>query len=67
MPIEGKESEMAENIMDEMEKVGLNPRAGAALSDKLWTAVSKGVIKTFIEHAEVPVTKGDSAGNYKVT
>lgn len=67
MPLLGKESEMANNIMDEMEKVGLNPRAEKALSEVLWKAISAGVIKTIIEHGEVPVTGGSSKGMYKIT
>lgn len=65
MPLEGKESVMANNIMDEMEAVGLNPRASAALGEKLWKAVSKGVIKTINEQAEADVKGGGSYGGEK--
>ncbi|HCG7330490.1 hypothetical protein P3551_21010 [Vibrio parahaemolyticus] len=67
MPLIGKESEMANNIMDEMEKIGLKPRDQNALSEPLWEAISAGIIKTILMNADVPVTGGSSKGTYKIT
>lgn len=66
MALEGSELEMANNIMDAMEEAGMNPRANSALGENLWKAISKGIIKTINEKAEVPVTTGSSQGTYKV-
>ncbi|CAE6928695.1 hypothetical protein V8054_000571 [Vibrio parahaemolyticus] len=67
MALKGCESEMANNIMDAMEKAGLNPRNNAALGEVLWAAISEGIIKTINDKAEVEVTSGSSAGKYKVS
>ncbi|EII3125339.1 hypothetical protein [Vibrio parahaemolyticus] len=62
MPLEGKESTMAKNIMDFMEEAGLDPRASAALGEKVWTAISKGIIKTINDEGLVEVKGGGSYG-----
>ena len=43
-----------------MESVGLNPRANAALGEKVWGAVSKGIIKSLQDSGEVIVIGGGS-------
>lgn len=65
MPLEGKEAVMANNIMDELEKAGLNPRAAAALTEKFWVPACKGIIKTINELGEVDVKGGGSYGGEK--
>ncbi|WP_394143788.1 hypothetical protein [Vibrio atypicus] len=66
MALKGSEREMASNIMDEMELVGLRPRNKEALSELLWMAISKGIIKTINAKADVKITSGSSTGTYKV-
>ncbi|HCJ7273459.1 hypothetical protein CGT72_09840 [Vibrio cholerae] len=62
MALEGKEGEMSENIMDALEAAGFKPRAQEAVGGKFWTAVSKGIIKTILDHGEVEVKGGGSYG-----
>lgn len=60
---------LAQEIMDEMENLGLAPRnpLNSGKSELIWEALAKAIVDHIKTNAEVPIPGGSSAGTYQVT
>jgi hypothetical protein len=58
---------LAKDIEAAMQAYGFQPLADKAAGHDWWLAFAEGIVNHITQNAEVPVTKGSSAGTYKVT
>ncbi|MGL5285676.1 MAG: hypothetical protein ACRC8D_06015 [Aeromonas sp.] len=53
-------------IASELKSVGFAPNGDHTVNQPFWDAIGRAIVAHIQASAEVPVTKGDSAGTYKV-
>ncbi|MEL0623822.1 hypothetical protein V6238_12040 [Marinomonas arenicola] len=59
--------QLAKDIEAAMQAKGFAPLANKAAGHDWWLAFAEGIVNHITQNAEVPVTRGSSAGTYKVT
>jgi hypothetical protein len=59
--------QLAKDIEAAMAAKGFDPLGDKAAGHEWWLAFAEGIVNHITQNAEVPVTKGSSAGTYKVT
>lgn len=53
-------------IVSELKAAGFSPTGDHTVNEPFWDAIGKAVVKHIQQNAVVPVTSGNSAGNWPV-